>query len=89
MNCIITNDRRENGGSKPPPFERPEGMTPPEGMELPEGMEKPEGTQPPEGMERPEGMQRPDGQENLGETGEATTEFNITDGGNMFRVTIL
>ena len=52
---------------------RPEGMTPPEGMERPEG-EPPEGMTPPEGFGN--GMDQ--------ETGEMTTEFVITDGGNMF-----
>lgn len=63
--------------------EKPEGE-PPEGMERPEG-EPPEGMTPPEG-EPPFGMGggfgRPDDMGQL--AGEASTEFVIADGGNMF-----
>ena len=70
----------------------PEGMTPPKGMEFPEG-ERP---QPPDGMafpegeppQMPEGMQPPQGGQGFGrpdfETGEASTTFEIRDGGNYF-----
>lgn len=82
-------------GFTPPEGEPPEGMTPPEGMERPEG-EPPEGMTPPEG-EIPESMERPEGEPPFGmgegfgrpdgmgqQAGEASTEFVITDGGNMF-----
>ena len=74
---------RPEGMERPEGAERPEDMTPPEGMEIPEGMEKPENMTPPEGMERPDAQWKPE------EPGEASTEFQITPGGNMFRVIML
>ena len=74
---------RPEGMEHPEGVERPEDMTPPEGMEIPEGMEKPENMTPPEGMERPGAQWKPE------ESGEASTEFQITPGGNMFRVIML
>ena len=81
--------REFSDGERP---EMPEGMTPPKGMEFPEG-ERP---QPPEGMafpegeppQMPEGMQPPQGGQGFGrpdfEMGEASTTFEIRDGGNYF-----
>lgn len=74
----------------------PDEMTPPEmprGMEFPEG-EKPQDIEMPEVFERPEGMEPSDdgqqppmgfqGQMNNGEMPEVSTEFVISEGGNMF-----
>ena len=65
----------------------------PEGMTLPEGDQPFEGQKPPEGMGKPEGgnpVDRPGGQwkpdnRNDGLPQEQTTEFQISDGGNMFQ----
>ncbi len=79
------------GGMKPPEgMERPDGMTPPEGMERPEEQKIPEGMEKPQRPDFPNGGgERPDGgfkpEQNAGAAGEMTTEFQITDGGNMFR----
>jgi hypothetical protein len=78
------------GGMMPP--EGFEGMQRPEGAERPErpeGMERPEGVERPENMTPPEGMDRPGAQWKPEESGEASTEFKITDGGNMFSVTAM
>ena len=88
-----------HGGDKP--FEQPgdqmqNGTTPPE---IPEGMTPPEGGQPFEGQTPPEGMGQPDmgnpadrpddsrrpGSQNNGLLQEATTQFQISDGGNLFQ----
>ncbi len=75
-----------------PPFGMGEGFEKPEKPEgePPEGMERPEGEMPSEG-ETPEGMTPPEGEppfgmgDGMGQgAGEASTEFVIADGGNMF-----
>jgi len=75
----------------------PEGYQPPDGEYPTDGQERPEWPDRPEG-EKPDGEQRPDGGEGIpgggrfpngnygGNTQEATTEFLIADGGNMFSV---
>ena len=65
----------------------PDGMGRPGGFDRPEGMTPPDGFEPPEGMTPPMGGQRPGGRWESGETGEASLEFKIVDGGNMFSVT--
>ena len=86
-------------GSMPPDLaegQAPSGTMPPD---LPEGMTPPEGggpldaPEPPEGMDRPAGVNpggRPDGQWTPGNrndppTLELTSEFQISDGGNLFQ----
>ena len=63
----------------------------PEGMEIPEGGNMPFNGEMPEGMEIPEGGNMPGGQRpsfgNNTEAGQdASAEFTIVDGGNMFIV---
>ncbi len=66
------------------------GMTPPDG-EMPSKPEgempsMPEGQQPPEGGGRPQG-QRPGGMGAMGQGGEGSTTFPITEGANFFQIT--
>lgn len=85
------------GGMTPPDGERPsmpEGEMP--SMPAEEMPSMPEGEMPsmPEGMEPPEGGGRPEGQRPggmggfMGQGGESSTTFTITEGANFFQVTV-